>query len=100
MKQAASLALAVLTAALLVPPVSAEEPVWGAALAAARMPGEEYAGFQRSDSSRALAAGLHVRPIADTASDTLRWASDADPGPGAAMTREHEAELLAEWHRR
>jgi len=66
-----------------------EIPLW--------MPGEEYAGFQRSDSSRALAAGLHVRPIADTAADTLRWASGADPGPGAAMTREREAELLAAW---
>jgi 2'-hydroxyisoflavone reductase len=63
-------------------------------------PGEGFAGFQRSDSSRALAAGLRVRPIADTAADTLRWAAGADPDPGPAMTREREAELLAEWRRR
>ena len=66
-----------------------ELPLW--------TPGEDFAGFQRSDTSRAVAAGLTVRPIAETAADTLAWAATAAPDPGAAMTREREAELLAEW---
>jgi nucleoside-diphosphate-sugar epimerase len=66
-----------------------ELPLW--------TPGDDMAGFQRSDVSRAIAAGLRFRPIADTVSDTLRWAQEADPDPGAAMTREREAELLAAW---
>src|SRR5438309_4966691 len=65
MKRTASFALAVLTAALLMPPVSAEEPVldegplgaeapaWRAALAAARMPGEEYAVLRAAYEERA-----------------------------------------------
>ena len=69
-----------------------ELPLW--------TPGEDMAGFQRSDVSRALAAGLVVRPIADTIGATLRWAAAADPDPGAAMTREREAELLAQWRDR
>jgi 2'-hydroxyisoflavone reductase len=69
-----------------------ELPLW--------TPGDDFAGFQRSDTSRAVAAGLTVRPIAETAADTLAWAAAAAPDPGAAMTREREAELLVEWHAR
>jgi 2'-hydroxyisoflavone reductase len=66
-----------------------ELPLW--------TPGPDMAGFQRSDVSRALAAGLAIRPIAETVADTLRWAQAAAPGPGASMTREREAALLREW---
>jgi 2'-hydroxyisoflavone reductase len=66
-----------------------ELPLW--------TPGPDMAGFQRSDVSRALAAGLSIRPIAETVADTLRWASLAKPGAGASMTREREAALLREW---
>ena len=66
-----------------------ELPLW--------TPGEDMAGFQRSDVSRALAAGLRIRPIAETTADTLRWAQEARPDPGPAMTRRREAALLAEW---
>jgi 2'-hydroxyisoflavone reductase len=69
-----------------------EIPLW--------IPGDEYAGFQRSDTSRAMAAGLHVRPIADTAADTLRWTRAGDAPRGGALTREREAELLAAWRAR
>jgi 2'-hydroxyisoflavone reductase len=65
-----------------------ELPLW--------TPGEDMAGFQRSDVSRALAAGLSIRPIAETVADTLRWAREANPGPGASMTHEREAALLRE----
>jgi 2'-hydroxyisoflavone reductase len=61
------------------------------------MPGPEYAGFQRSDVSRALAAGLRIRPVDETVADTLDWLASSDPGRGAALTREREAELLSEW---
>ncbi len=66
-----------------------ELPLW--------TPGEEMAGFQRSDVSRALAAGLTIRPVGETVADTLRWAREAHPDPGPAMTREREAALLREW---
>ncbi|MFI6604710.1 NAD-dependent epimerase/dehydratase family protein [Nonomuraea sp. NPDC050536] len=36
------------------------------------LPLPEYTGFTR-DTSAALAAGLHIRPVADTARDTLAW---------------------------
>jgi 2'-hydroxyisoflavone reductase len=64
------------------------------------MPGDEYAGFHRSDVSRALAAGLRIRPIAQTVADTLRWTRECDSPRGDALTREREAELLAEWRSR
>jgi nucleoside-diphosphate-sugar epimerase len=69
-----------------------ELPLW--------TPGDDMAGFQRSDVSRAVGAGLRFRPIAETAADTLRWARAADPDRGAALARDREAELLAEWARR
>jgi 2'-hydroxyisoflavone reductase len=66
-----------------------EVPLW--------TPGDEMAGFQQSDVSRAVAAGLRFRPIADTVAATLRWAQAARPDPGPAMTRERERALLAAW---
>ncbi len=54
-----------------------ELPLW--------TPGDDMAGFQRSDVSRALAAGLEIRPISETAADTLRWAQAARPDPGPAI---------------
>ncbi|HET6895835.1 MAG TPA: NAD-dependent epimerase/dehydratase family protein [Candidatus Baltobacteraceae bacterium] len=58
----------------------------------------EYGSIASADSSRAAAAGLHVRPIADTVRDTLAWARGAEKRPGAlkaGMAPEREAELLA-----
>jgi 2'-hydroxyisoflavone reductase len=69
-----------------------EIPLW--------TPGPDFAGFQRSDVSRALAAGLHIRPIAETVNDTLRWTREHDSPRGDALTRDREAELLAEWRGR
>ena len=66
-----------------------EIPLW--------TPGEEFFGFQRSDVSRAVAAGLRVRPITDTVRDTLAWAQAAGPQGGNPLTREREASLLAAW---
>lgn len=66
-----------------------ELPLW--------TPGDDMAGFQRSDVSRAVGAGLRFRPIAETVADTLAWARSVRPDRGAAITREREAELLAAW---
>jgi 2'-hydroxyisoflavone reductase len=66
-----------------------EIPLW--------TPGDDFAGFQRSDVSRALAAGLRIRSIADTVADTLHWTREHDSPRGDALTREREAELLTEW---
>jgi 2'-hydroxyisoflavone reductase len=61
----------------------------------------QFGAMQRADVSRAVAAGLAFRPLAETIADTLAW----DRGGGAQPTerpirvtplaREREAELLA-----
>jgi 2'-hydroxyisoflavone reductase len=63
-------------------------PLWIAA------PG--WAGASYVDITRAKAAGLAVRPLADTIRDTLAWdLARGGPAPGAeGMTAEHERELL------
>ncbi len=66
-----------------------ELPLW--------TPWPDHTGFQRSDVSRALAAGMPVRPIEDTVRDTLAWVRDAGLGGGSPLTREREATLLTEW---
>jgi 2'-hydroxyisoflavone reductase len=66
-----------------------ELPLW--------TPGDDMAGFQRSDVSRALAAGLRPRPIAETVADTLRWVEATGAPRGASMTRERESALLGAW---
>ncbi len=52
------------------------------------------------DCSKAYAAGLACRPIADTVRDTLAWATTrpADHTWRAGLSREREAELLRDWH--
>lgn len=61
--------------------------------------GPEYAGFSRFDCSRAIAAGLTFRPVAETVADTLAWAQSrpADHPWRAGLSAEQEAELLAQW---
>jgi 2'-hydroxyisoflavone reductase len=62
---------------------------------------EEYPGGVSVSNSRALAAGLSIRDLPETVTDTLAWAratgrtGDLDAGPSA----EREAELLAALHR-
>ena len=56
-----------------------------------------FAGMQLTDVSRAIAAGLRTRPVADTLRDTLAL---AEPVEGVGLTPEREAELLATWHAR
>ncbi|NJD10308.1 MAG: NAD-dependent epimerase/dehydratase family protein [Gemmatimonadetes bacterium] len=63
-------------------------------------------GHQRIDGRKALAAGLTLRPLADTARDTLQWrASDTVPPalrerPRYVLTAEQERAILDAWKRR
>ena len=68
-----------------------ELPVW--------MPGEEYRGVLAVDVSRAVAAGLTFRPLADTVRDTLEWAANRSPEHEwkAGMTPERERDILQIW---
>ncbi len=52
-----------------------------------------------ADPTRALAAGLSPRPLAETISDTWKWIQDEQPPlvPGWGVSEDREAELLAAW---
>lgn len=73
-----------------------EMPVWV-------YPSEETQGFMDWDCSKAIAAGLTFRPLAETARDTLHWWKS---GPGTqrslrtGLAPEKEAAILAAWHAR
>lgn len=59
----------------------------------------ESAGFFGFDCSKAFAAGLKFRPLAETVQDTLAWANSRpeDYTWRAGMKREREQELLSLW---
>jgi 2'-hydroxyisoflavone reductase len=63
--------------------------------------GDPHEHMQEADVSRALAAGLAFRPVAETIRDTLAWdrARGTPRSDVAGMRPERERELLAEWHR-
>ena len=54
----------------------------------------DFAGIHAADVSKAVAAGLSFRPLAET----LEGAATAPLVDGVGLTREREAELLAAWH--
>ena len=58
---------------------------------------EDAAGFGAIDGTRALKAGLQLRPLGETLADTL---SEADWARGSSLTAQREAELLEAWHGR
>ena len=70
----------------------------------------EFAHMLEADVSRAVAAGLETRPVAETVRDTLAWARARDGGgagtvamgrtEGVGLDPERERELLAAWHGR
>jgi nucleoside-diphosphate-sugar epimerase len=61
------------------------------------LPLPEYAGFNTRDTSPARAAGLTVRPLSQTARDTLSWARSAD-GLVTGLTADEERAALKAWH--
>ncbi len=60
------------------------------------------AGFGSFNRSRAIAAGLTFRPLADTARDTLSWfatlPAERQAKLGAGISVERETAVLAAWH--
>jgi 2'-hydroxyisoflavone reductase len=66
-----------------------ELPLWIAA--------PEFSAMQRADVSKAIAAGLRFRPLAETIRDTLAWDAEREwpPAEGVGLTPGRERELLA-----
>lgn len=61
------------------------------------LPLPDLAGFATRDTRPARDAGLTVRPLADTARDTLTWMR-ARGGPVTGLTADEESAVLAAWH--
>lgn len=59
----------------------------------------EYAGFNRIDLTRAMACGLHTRPLRETVGAVLDEGLPTadDPRRAGKLMREREAQLLAAW---
>jgi 2'-hydroxyisoflavone reductase len=64
------------------------------------LPQPDFAGFVGHDITDSLAAGLRLRPLAESARDTLRWLRSETGAPIGGIPREREAELLAAWRSR
>ena len=59
------------------------------------LPRPAYDGMMTHDWTPSRDAGLTVRPIADTARDTLAWLRATPDAPVTGLTREEEREVLA-----
>ena len=64
------------------------------------LPRPDYDGMMNHDVQAPLEAGLTLRPIGETARDTLTWLRDHPDANVTGIGREREAELLAAWHAR
>ena len=64
------------------------------------LPRPEYDGMLAHDPTQSLAAGLHPRPVAETARDTLAWVRTQPDAAVSGISLDREAELLAAWHAR
>jgi 2'-hydroxyisoflavone reductase len=75
-----------------------ELPLW--------LPASQAPYVWDQDTTRAEQAGLRVRPVAESAADTLAWLRAGDQGPAnprtgrAGLDPDRERELLAAWHAR
>jgi 2'-hydroxyisoflavone reductase len=58
-----------------------------------------YPGFFDVGNARAMQSGLRMRPLVETARDTLGWLQTRPPDRPwkAGLAPEREAELLAAW---
>jgi nucleoside-diphosphate-sugar epimerase len=64
------------------------------------LPRPDYEGMMSHAHEPATRAGLTVRPVADTARDTLAWLRGNPDAGRTGISREREAEVLAAWHSR
>ena len=62
------------------------------------LPRPEYDGLGSHDPAPSYDAGLVLRPVADTARDTLAWVRATPDAPVSGMSRDREAAVLAAWH--
>ncbi len=61
----------------------------------------QFPGVHTYDAAKAVAAGLHRRPFAQTVADTLAWDQQrGQPDLCTGLSAETERELLATWHSR
>jgi len=58
----------------------------------------DWGGFLAHDTSPAIAAGLRIRPMAETARDTLAWLRETPDAAVTGLTMQEEAEVLTAWH--
>ena len=63
------------------------------------LPLPDFAGFATRDTRPARDSGLTVRPLSETARDTLAWMRGSG-GPVTGLTAEEENAVLAAWHAR
>jgi 2'-hydroxyisoflavone reductase len=63
------------------------------------IPLPDYAGFNTRDTSPALSSGLTVRPLSQSARDTLSWARNATVAV-TGLTADEESAALKAWHAR
>lgn len=61
------------------------------------LPLPDFAGFMSRDTAPARTDGLILRPLAETAFDTLGWLRAAD-GPVIGLTADEERDVLVAWH--
>lgn len=64
------------------------------------LPRPEYDGMMQHLVEPSLAAGLTLRPVAETAAATLAWLRSHPDAPVTGIDRDRERELLAAWHAR
>ena len=62
------------------------------------LPRPEYDGLPAHDVRPSLDAGLTVRPLAETARDTLAWLEATPDAVVTGIDVDRERELLAAWH--
>lgn len=62
------------------------------------LPRPDYEGMMTHDPGPALRAGLRLRPVSETARDTLAWLRHEPRATRTGISRAREAELLAAWH--
>jgi 2'-hydroxyisoflavone reductase len=64
------------------------------------LPRPEYDGMLAHDPTPSFEAGLVVRPVAETARDTLAWLRATPDAARTGLSPEAEARVLAAWHAR
>lgn len=76
------------------------EPWMGPGSVPLWLPRPEYDGMMQHHVGPAIDAGLELRPIADTARDTLAWLREHPDAEATGISRARERELLDAWHAR